>query len=281
MTDDRLSRARFRLGFAPPWSCGKAGLARKHLRMRFAPPLLPGRLIQRYKRFLADVRLDDGTTVTASCPNTGSMLGLTAPSARVWLSQSDSPTRKYRHIWEMVEADVGRGPVMVGINTGHPNKLVADAVACGRIAALAGYAEARREQKYGANSRIDLLLEDPAKGRCYVEVKNVHMLRRHGLAEFPDCVTARGTKHLAELALMAGAGHRAVMVFLIQRGDCTRFQLARDIDATYAKAFERAMAAGVEAIALRCRMSREAVEIDKAIPIVDIVADRPRAVERP
>ena len=237
--------------------------------MRFPAPLLAGTLIQRYKRFLADVCLSDGTVVTATCPNTGSMIGLTSPGARVWLSETDSPTRKYRHTWELVEADVGRGPVQVGINTNHPNKLVADWVAAGRIKSLAGFAELRREQKYGRNSRIDILLDDPVKGRCYVEVKNVHMLRRHGLAEFPDSVTERGTKHLAELSGMVAEGHRAVMVYLIQRGDCQRLQLARDVDPVYALAFDRAIAAGVEAIALRCKMSVESIDIDKAIPIVD------------
>ena len=237
--------------------------------MRFTAPLIPGTLIQRYKRFLADVRLADGTTVTATCPNTGSMMGLVAPGSRVWLSESDSPTRKYRHTWELVETDVGQGPVMVGINTNHPNKLVAEAIEAGQVKPLAGYAEAKREQKYGKNSRIDVLLSDPKKGLCYVEVKNVHMLRQQGLAEFPDSVTERGAKHLAEMSDMVSAGHRAVMVYLIQRGDCTRLTLARDVDASYGAAFDKAMAAGVEAIALRCRMSETGIEVDKLIPVTD------------
>ena len=154
--------------------------------MRLPSPLLRGTLIQRYKRFLADVRLDDGQLVTATCPNTGSMMGLAVPGAVVWLSESDSPTRKYRHTWELVEADLGKGPTLVGINTGHPNKLVAEALEAGRVKALAGYAGLRREVKYGRNSRIDLLLECAEKGLCYVEIKNVHLSRRHGLAEFPE-----------------------------------------------------------------------------------------------
>ena len=242
--------------------------------MRFQTPLLAGRLIRRYKRFLADVRLDDGALVTAACPNTGSMIGLVTPGARVWLSESDSPTRKYRHTWELVEADVGRGPVTVGINTNHPNKLVCEAILGGQVKSLAGFAELRREQKYGRNSRIDIQLDDVAKGRCYVEVKNVHMLRRHGLAEFPDSVTERGVKHLGELADMVRSGHRAVMVYLIQRGDCTRLQFARDVDPGYGQAFDAALAAGVEAIALRCRMGVEAITVDKAIPIVDAARNK-------
>ncbi len=236
--------------------------------MRFPRPLVQGTLIQRYKRFLADVRLEDGRVVTATCPNTGSMMGLTAPGCRVWLSESDSPTRKYRHTWEMVEADLGKGPMLVGINTGHPNKLVAEAISERRVRALVGYPELRREVNYGPNSRIDILLQCATKGLCYVEVKNVHMSRRHGLAEFPDSVTERGTKHLAEMSDMVRAGHRAVMVYLVQRGEATKLAFARDVDPSYGLAFDQARAAGVEAIALRCRMSTDEIAVDRTIPIV-------------
>ncbi|MFM9942720.1 MAG: DNA/RNA nuclease SfsA [Hyphomicrobiaceae bacterium] len=235
--------------------------------MDFPTPLLPGRLIQRYKRFLADVKLDSGETVTATCPNTGSMMGLVAPGSRVWLSTSDSPTRKYKHTWEMVEADLGKGPGLVGINTNHPNKLVTEAIEAGRIAPLKGYASLRREVKYGKNSRIDILLEDAAKPACYVEIKNVHMMRRHGLAEFPDSVTERGVKHLAEMSDMVREGKRAVMVYLIQRHDATRLTFARDVDANYGAAFDAAIKAGVEAIAVRCKLTTEAIEVEKLVPI--------------
>jgi len=235
--------------------------------MRFPSPLVRGTLIQRYKRFLADVKLDDGRLVTATCPNTGSMLGLKAPGSTVWLSESDSPTRKYRYTWELVEADLGKGPVLVGINTGLPNKLVAEAIEAKRIEPLAGYESVRREVKYGRNSRIDLLLECPAKGLCYVEIKNVHLSRKHGLAEFPDSVTERGVKHLSEMSDMVRQGHRAVMVFLIQRNEVKRLAFARDIDATYGQAFDAARAAGVEAIALRCRMGTDAIVVDRPVPI--------------
>ena len=237
--------------------------------MRFPSPLVRGTLVQRYKRFLADVRLDDGRLITAVCLNTGSMLGLTAPGSVVWLSESSSPTRKYPFTWELVEADLGKGPTLVGINTGHPNKLVAEAIAGRRVKRLDGYPGLRREVKYGRNSRIDLLLECADKGLCYVEIKNVHLSRRHGLAEFPDSVTARGVKHLAELADMVRAGHRAMMVFLIQRSDASRLALARDVDPGYAAAFDAAVAAGVEAIALRCRMSPEEIIVDRPVPFVD------------
>lgn len=236
--------------------------------MRFPSPLLPGTLIQRYKRFLADVRLASGETVTATCPNTGSMIGLTAPGAPVWLSESDSPTRKYRHTWELVQADLGKGPALVGINTNHPNKLVAEAIAAGTIATLAGYATLRREVKYGVNSRIDVLLEDPAKGLAYVEVKNVHLSRKAGLAEFPDSVTERGAKHLREMSDMVRAGHRAVMVYLVQRSDAKKLSFCGDIDPAYVAALTEAMRVGVEAIAVRCRLSQEEIAVDRQIPLL-------------
>lgn len=235
--------------------------------MRFPSPLIRGRLVQRYKRFLADVILDSGEAITAACPNTGSMLGLAAPGSTVWLSRSRSETRKYPHTWEMVEADLGHGPALVGINPMHPNKLVAEAIEMGSIDPLAGYGSLRREVKYGQSSRIDLLLEDEHKGRCYVEVKNVHLMRIAGSAEFPDSVTTRGAKHLGELAAMVAQGHRAVMVYLIQRSDAERFSISGDLDPAYLDAFATATQAGVEAIAYRCRLSAEDIIVDKAVPI--------------
>ncbi len=235
--------------------------------MRFTSPLIRGRLVQRYKRFLADVRLDSGEAITAACPNTGAMLGLTAPGSVVWLSRSEAEHRKYPHTWEMVEAEIGGGPTLVGINPMQPNRLVAEAVAADAIKQLSGYATLRREVKYGVASRIDLLLEDERRGRCYVEVKNVHLLRAAGRAEFPDCVTTRGAKHLRELASMAVEGHRAVMVYLIQRADAERFSIAGDLDPGYAAAFGLAMEAGVEALAYRCRLGTEEIVVDKQVRI--------------
>lgn len=235
--------------------------------MKFPTPLVRGRLVQRYKRFLADVRLDSGESVTATCPNTGSMMGLAVPGAVVWLSVSASPTRKYAHTWELVEADLGRGPVLVGINTHHPNRLVSEAIGDGLIPEVAGYAGLRREVKYGLSSRIDILLEDEKKGLAYVEIKNVHLSRTHGLAEFPDSVTERGVKHLNELSAMVAAGHRAIMLYLIQRTDAERFALAPDIDPRYAEAFAAARLAGVEAIAYACRVTPEAITVARPVPV--------------
>lgn len=235
--------------------------------MKFPSPLRRGKLIKRYKRFLADVTLDDGTTVTASCPNTGAMLGLTTPGSTVWLSHSEKASRKYAHTLEMVEADLGAGPMLVGINTGHPNAIVSAAISSGLIPEVSGYDSLRREVRYGINSRVDILLEDPAKGLCYVEVKNVHLMREPGLAEFPDSKTERGAKHLAELSNVVAEGHRAVMVYLIQRADAESFSLAGDIDAAYAEAAAKASAAGVEMLAYRCKLSPQDIVLDARIPL--------------
>jgi len=245
--------------------------------MRFAAPLVPATLLRRYKRFLADVRLPDGEEVTAHVANPGAMTGLMAPGSRVWLSKSDNPKRKLPWSWELVEVDFGGGPELVGVNTAHPNGLVAEALAAGVIPELAGYASARREVRYGRNSRVDVLLEDPARPPCYVEIKNVHLMRRQGLAEFPDAVTARGAKHLDELAAQVAAGCRAVMLFLIQIGSAERFALAADIDPTYARAFARARAAEVEAVAYRCAITADGIDCARTVPIDEVIlpADAP------
>jgi sugar fermentation stimulation protein A len=236
--------------------------------MRFPAPLLPATLVKRYKRFLADVVLPSGETITVHCANPGSMIGLAAPGARIWLSKSANPKRKLAHSWELIEVDFGTGAELVGINTGHPNALAAEAIAAGAIPELAGYGVLRREVKYGRNSRVDILLEHPQRPPCYVEIKNVHLMRQAGLAEFPDAVTKRGAKHLGELADMVAAGHRAVMLFLVQIGSAQRFALARDIDPGYGHAFDAARAAGVEAIAYRCGISCDGIEVVEPVSIV-------------
>ncbi len=235
--------------------------------MRFPDPLIRGTLIKRYKRFLADVALADGAVVTAHCPNPGAMTGLDAPGSEVWLSPARNPARKLRHTFELIRV----GASLVGINTGHPNALVTEAVTAGRIAELAGYEGARREVRYGKNSRIDLLLENPGRPACYVEVKNVHLKRdaapTGGLAEFPDSVTARGLKHLVELSDMVAEGQRAVMAYIVQREDCGAFALAGDIDPAYAAGFRAAREAGVEVICYSCKLSVEGIELDRPLPV--------------
>ena len=236
--------------------------------MKFPVPLIPATLVKRYKRFLADVMLSNGETITAHVANPGSMIGLAAPGARVWLSKSDSKTRKLAHSWELVEVDFGGGSELVGVNTAHPNPLVGAALATGAIPELAGYANIRREVKYGRNSRVDFLLESPSRPPCYVEIKNVHLMRQLGLAEFPDARTERGAKHLEELGDMVDAGHRAVMLYLIQIASASRFALARDIDPKYGAAFDRARSRGVEAIAWRCEIDGGGIEIAAPVPVV-------------
>jgi sugar fermentation stimulation protein A len=240
--------------------------------MRFAADLIPATLKRRYKRFLADVELADGSTITVHVANPGAMTGLQAAGARVWLSKSPSATRKLPYSWELVEADFGAGTELVGVNTMHPNTIIAEALAEGTLPELAGYGSIRREVAYGRaqfgkSSRVDFLLEHPGRPPCYLEVKNVHLMRRTGLAEFPDSVTARGARHLDELIVMAASGARAIMLFVIQIGSSSSFALARDIDPAYGLAFDRARAAGVEAIAYGCRISRDGVVLAKPVPI--------------
>ncbi len=232
--------------------------------MKFPTPLIEGTLLKRYKRFLADVRLKNGEIVVAHCANPGSMLSVNEPGAAVWLSQATNPECKLRYTWEMIRV----GKTLVGINTQHPNRLVEEAILAGTIEELSGYATLRREVRYGANSRIDLLLEDPARPPCYVEVKNVTMKRDlspHTPAEFPDAVTQRGAKHLAELARVARKGQRAVMVFLVQREDAHAFAPAADIDPAYARALSAATAGGVEALCYGCRLSPAEIRVVKPV----------------
>lgn len=229
--------------------------------MDFEKPLVRGRLVKRYKRFLADVVLDSGEEITAHCANPGSMLGLNAPGSLVYLSRSDNPARKLAWSWEIIEAD----GALVGISTAHPNRLVEEALLAGLIPELSGFAGLRREVKYGKSSRIDILLEGADGGLTYVEVKNVHLMRQAGLAEFPDSVTARGAKHLVELEDMVRAGHRAVMVYLVQRPDCSELDFAADIDPAYAAALRQAMAGGVEAHAIGCEVTPEFIRATRKV----------------
>jgi sugar fermentation stimulation protein A len=234
--------------------------------MLFPQPLKRGVLIRRYKRFLADVRLDEGGETTVHTPNPGAMLGLAEPGMTVWCSDSGSTTRKLPLTWELVETDGGPNPNLVGINTMAPNRLVAEALAKDAIPELSGYPSIRREVKYGEASRIDFLLQHPDRPPCWLEIKNCHLMRQPGLAEFPDCVAARSAKHLRELEAMKAKGDRAVMLFVVQRTDCEAFDTAGDIDLVYAKGLRRAADAGVEVLVYRCDMRTEGVAITTSMP---------------
>jgi len=247
--------------------------------MDFPSPLARGVLVQRYKRFLADIALDDGTEITAHCPNPGAMLGLNTPGLRAWVSRSDDPKRKLPHTLELVEADGG----LVGINTMHPNRLVAEALAADAIPELTGYATHRREVAYGVGSRVDFLLQAPGRAacwlevkkgqaqdegpqRCWLEVKNSHLMRTPGLAEFPDCVAARSAKHLRELEAMVALGDRAVVLFVVQRNDCSEFAACHQLDPTFAAALDHAAEAGVEVLVYGCDVSASGVRIGSRLP---------------
>ena len=225
--------------------------------MRFQTELVPATLIRRYKRFLADCTLADGREVVAHCANPGSMMGLAEPGMRIWLEPNDDPRKKLKFGWRLVEIDGG----FVGVDTSVPNRALRAALEARAVAGLDAYTEVKPEQKYGEGSRIDFLLRGAGLPDAYVEVKSVTLSRQRGRAEFPDSVTARGAKHLDELARMAQAGHRAVMLYLVQRTDCDRFALAHDIDPTYAEAYRRARAAGVETQCLGTHITTAGVDV--------------------
>lgn len=255
------------------------------------PPLIFGTLIRRYKRFLADVELDDGTVITAHCPNTGRMTTCAEPGWRVALSDSHNPKRKYRFTWELVH----NGQCWICVNTGRANEMAFEAVSSGTIPELSGYTEVLREQTFG-NSRFDLLLkkevrEDVARASrrreratgsplcgeagtttlpkvCYVEVKNVTLLANDGCCAFPDAVTERGRKHLNELVNVVKAGHRAAMLYVIPRSDGTAFRAAGEIDPEYAAALVAASAAGVEVYAWRAEVSPESMSLTASVTVL-------------
>jgi sugar fermentation stimulation protein A len=228
----------------------------------FDPPLRPATLIQRYKRFLADVRFPDGSTATAHVANSGKMLGVDAPGATVWLSPAP-PTNKLPWRLHFVETPTS----WAGVDTSIPNKLVGEALRAGAIPALAAYTSVRAEVKYGAASRIDFLLEQAGLPPCYVEVKNCHLSRNPRLAEFPDCAAARSAKHMHELTAMVKAGARAVTLIVVQRTDCDRFTPAADLDPVFAQAFQDARGAGVEAMAWACAMGPGEVRLAREIAV--------------
>lgn len=229
--------------------------------MKVPSQLIPGRLLRRYKRFMADVELGDGTMVTAHCPNSGSMLGCAVPGSLVLLSSSDNPARKFPYTWEQVQAD----GCWVGINTALPNRLVREGIEQGIVAELQGYELIRQEVCYGSErSRIDLLLEGP--GLCYVEVKNVTLIDGD-VARFPDSVTERGQKHLRELMAMVESGARSVNLFVVQRADARTVAPADAIDPAYGRLLRRALEAGVELLAYQARVTPEEIVLSHSLPI--------------
>jgi len=233
--------------------------------LKFDPPLFPATLIRRYKRFLADVELADGSIITVHTPNTGSMRGCATPGSRVWLRDTGNTKRKYRFSWEMSETTDG---VMVGVNTLISNHIVRQAIESGVVSELSGYSQIRMEVPYGhERSRIDLLLENGAGAQCYVEVKNVTASDAQGFAIFPDAVTQRGTKHLRELQAMVRAGHRAVIFYCVQRQDMNKFRPADEIDPVYADTLRLVIGQGVEAMAYEAKVVPDEVCLMKALTI--------------
>ena len=235
--------------------------------MRFPSPLTRGTLVRRYKRFLSDIELETGEIIVAHCANPGSMLGLQEPGSEVWLSPNTNPKAKLGWRWELVKAN----GTLVCINTSRPNSVAGGAIMAGDIPELAGYRAQRREVPYGQNSRIDILLEDDTRPDCYVEIKCVTLRRPDGrypdAAEFPDSVTKRGAKHLAEMVDMVAIGKRAVMLYIVFRHDCDHFRVAGDIDPAYAQALQTAMAQGVEAICYDCRITTDGIELASPLPV--------------
>jgi sugar fermentation stimulation protein A len=231
--------------------------------MLFPSTLQRGVLLRRYKRFLADVVLDSGEQLTAHCPNTGAMTGCAEPGSTVWLSRSDTRTRKYPHTWELVETSTG----LACIHSALANQVVREAVEAGLVAELAGYADVAREVKYGTGSRADLLLSDATR-RCYVEVKSVTLCLDDGCGAFPDAVSTRAARHLQELQTVVDSGDRAVIFFCVFHNGIQRVRAAAEIDPAYDAALQSALAAGVEAMAWRAQITTGEIVLRKELPIV-------------
>ncbi len=233
--------------------------------MKFSSPLVRVRLIRRYKRFLADVRMPDGEELTIHTPNTGSMKGCAEPGSYIWIRDVANPKRKYRYSWELSEMADG---TLVGVNTILANHLVREAIDNGVIEALGGYDCLKAEVPYGVErSRIDLLLSDDRQGRCYVEVKNV-TAREGDMAIFPDAVSARGVKHLRELKEVVAQGHRGVILFCVQRNDVSSFRPAGEIDPHYAETLREVVAAGVEVLAYQAQLTPIGVSLANPLTVV-------------
>jgi len=226
---------------------------------------ISGRLIKRYKRFFADVKLDSGEVVTAHCPNTGSMMGLLTEGNIVYLSETDNEKRKLKYTLEIIKVQ----DACVGVNTHKANRIVEEGIVEKKISTLGKKYDFRREVKYGKNSRIDFLITNKKGEEIYLEVKNVTLSKRKGIAEFPDAVTERGSKHLLELIDVVKKKRRAIMLFLVQRDDCKKFRIAEEIDTTYKKNIINAKQAGVEILCYSCSFVRNNIELDKKIKFID------------
>lgn len=222
--------------------------------------LIPAQLIKRYKRFLADVVLADGSEITVHCPNTGSMKNCGGPGDRVWLSHSDNPKRKYAYTWELTETASGE---FICINTQRANPLIAEAISQQQIPQLTGYQQLRREVRYGDNSRIDILLGDGAQADAYVEIKSCTLLEDDDQGYFPDAVTTRGQKHLQELMAMKAQGHRAVLVFAVMHTGINTVKPAAHIDIKYAELFAQALAGGVEVLACYATIDAHQLKLER------------------
>ncbi len=225
------------------------------------PELIPATLLKRYKRFLVDVKLQSGETVTAHCPNTGSMAGCSEPGRKVYMSVHDNPRRKYKYTWELIAMPTS----LVGVNTLVPNRLVSKSIEQQLIPELSQYNEVKREVKIGEHSRIDLLLTGSSDERCYVEIKNCTLVNE-GVAQFPDAVTTRGLKHIIELENLVKAGHRCMMFYFIQRMDARVFRPADHIDPAYGRRLRQAAEKGIEILAYDVRISLQRIELNNNIP---------------
>ncbi len=230
--------------------------------MRFQTELVPARLVKRYKRFLADCVLEDGREITAHCANPGSMMGLAEPGTKIWLEPNEDPKKKLKFGWRLVDHENGH---YTGVDTSVPNRALRHALDAGEIAEFAMWSQIRAEVKYGEGSRIDFLLSGEGQKDLYLEIKSVTLSRTDGIAEFPDSVTARGAKHLTELAQMVAQGHRAAMLYLVQRTDCEQVRLAEDIDPAYKAAFDAATRRGVEVFAFGTNITPSEITVSRRL----------------
>jgi len=227
--------------------------------MKFKQRLLQGTLIKRYKRFFADIKYNN-KTIIAHCPNSGSMMGLLDKGNKVWFSVSDSPTRKLKYTLEIIEINKKN----VGINTLLTNKIVLEALNSKKIKSLAKFNNIKTEAKFSINTRFDFLLTND-KEKCFLEVKNVTLVREETVAEFPDAITTRGTKHLNELCNAVEKGYQSYILYLIQREDCKFFKIAEDIDEKYKIAFNSAIKNGIKVLCYDCSLTSDEIKLNNQI----------------